>query len=63
MLYYKSKGIGTKTAQRIIIDLKDKVLHFGADESDISTVIDNKVKEESLSALEVLGIPKKCQKS
>ncbi|ADQ81996.1 Holliday junction branch migration protein RuvA [Riemerella anatipestifer] len=55
----KVKGIGTKTAQRIIIDLKDKVLHFGADESDISTVIDNKVKEESLSALEVLGIPKK----
>ncbi|WP_313383639.1 Holliday junction branch migration protein RuvA [Chishuiella sp.] len=52
------KGIGAKTAQRIIIDLKDKL-----DQSlilDVNTVSSkNKSKNEALSALEVLGIPKK----
>ena len=52
------KGIGAKTAQRIIIDLKDKL-----DQSLIldvnSTSVKNKSKNEALSALEVLGIPKK----
>ncbi|WKS94883.1 Holliday junction branch migration protein RuvA [Riemerella columbina] len=55
----KVKGIGAKTAQRIIVDLKDKVAHFNTSEENISVLVDNKVKEESLSALEVLGIPKK----
>lgn len=52
------KGIGAKTAQRIIIDLKDKL-----DQNLIldvnSTSVKNKSKNEALSALEVLGIPKK----
>lgn len=52
------KGVGAKTAQRIIIDLKDKL-----DQNLIldvnSTSIKNKSKNEALSALEVLGIPKK----
>ncbi len=52
------KGIGAKTAQRIIIDLKDKldqnlILDVNSGESK------NKSKNEALSALEVLGIPKK----
>jgi len=51
------KGIGAKTAQRIIIDLKDKLegdeLNFGA----FNTNSKNKSKFEALSALEVLGIP------
>lgn len=55
----KVKGIGAKTAERIIIDLRDKVQKFTIDTPDISFITDNKVKEESLSALEVLGIPKK----
>lgn len=55
----KVKGIGAKTAQRIIVDLKDKVQQFETSTENISVTIDNKVKEESLSALEVLGIPKK----
>lgn len=51
------KGIGAKTAQRIIIDLKDKLegdeLNFGS----FNTNSKNKSKFEALSALEVLGIP------
>jgi len=56
--WFKSvKGIGPKSAQRIIIDLKDKV---GATlESDnISGTGDNTVKEEALSALVMLGFNK-----
>lgn len=53
------KGIGAKTAERIIVDLRDKVQKFGVSEDVISSLANNKVKEESLSALEVLGIPKK----
>lgn len=58
-LLQKVKGIGAKTAQRIIVDLKDKVTKFDVSATDISIHLDNKVKEESLSALEVLGISKK----
>ena len=58
-LLQKVKGIGVKTAERIIVDLRDKVEKFGVSAENISTLADNKVKEESLSALEVLGIPKK----
>lgn len=52
------KGIGAKTAQRVIIDLKDKVLKiYDIDEVSISK--DNTNKNEALSALEVLGFVKK----
>ena len=52
------KGIGTKTAQRIILDLKDKILKvFGEGEVFISQ--DNTNKEEALSALETLGFARK----
>ena len=58
-LIQKAKGIGAKTAERIIVDLKDKVQKFSGTEDNISAMVDNKIKEESLSALEVLGIPKR----
>ena len=52
------KGIGAKTAQRVILDLKDKVLKIhGLDE--VSTSNYNTNKEEALSALEVLGYNRK----
>ncbi|MCC1483004.1 Holliday junction branch migration protein RuvA [Winogradskyella immobilis] len=52
------KGIGAKTAQRVILDLKDKVLKvYGIDE--VSTIENNTNKSEALSALEVLGFNKK----
>ena len=52
------KGIGAKTAQRIIIDLKDKVAK-GLPTADISFDLDNTIKTESLSALLALGFAKK----
>ncbi|WP_299049631.1 Holliday junction branch migration protein RuvA [uncultured Polaribacter sp.] len=52
------KGIGAKTAQRVIVDLKDKILKtHTVDEVSISA--SNTNKDEALSALEVLGFNKK----
>lgn len=58
-LLQKVKGVGVKTAERIIIDLRDKLAKFANPEENISTISDNKVREEALSALEVLGLAKK----
>ncbi|MGB5821250.1 MAG: Holliday junction branch migration protein RuvA [Saonia sp.] len=52
------KGIGLKTAQRVILDLKDKVLKI-YDIDEVSTISNNTNKEEALSALEVLGFVRK----
>ena len=52
------KGIGAKTAQRVILDLKDKVLKvFGEGEVFVSQ--SNTNREEALSALETLGFARK----
>lgn len=52
------KGIGLKTAQRVIIELKDKILKV-YDIDEVSVAQDNTRKDEALSALEVLGFNKK----
>ena len=52
------KGIGLKTAQRIIIDLKDKVTKSAISE-EISFGLNNTIQNEALSALVALGFSKK----
>ncbi len=52
------KGIGAKTAQRVILDLKDKVLKI-YDIDEVSPNSNNTNKEEALSALEVLGFARR----
>ena len=52
------KGIGVKTAQRVLLDLKDKILKvYGLE--DVSVVSSNTNKNEALSALETLGFARK----
>lgn len=52
------KGIGLKTAQRAILDLKDKVLKL-YDIQEVSLIANNTNRDEALSALEVLGFVRK----
>lgn len=54
------KGIGLKTAQRIIVDLRDKIASTGVAQElpasgGASVLVDNSVKEEAISALTMLG--------
>ena len=54
------KGIGKMTAQRIIVDLKDKIVALGiADEipagGTMAAPVNNEVKDEAVSALTMLG--------
>jgi Holliday junction DNA helicase RuvA len=56
----KVKGLGPKTAQRIIVDLKDKVikLDLGGDPTELPMLdveADNGIKAEAVSALTMLG--------
>ncbi len=52
------KGIGGKTAQRIIVDLKDKI-GKGADIDELFISERNTIRDEALSALVALGFAKK----
>ena len=52
------KGIGLKTAERIILELKDKVRFDDIDQDKFYDDIDNTIKDEALSALSSLGISK-----
>ena len=49
------KGIGPKTAKRIILDLKDKVVKEGGEVSSSFATQDNTIRQEALSALVALG--------
>jgi Holliday junction DNA helicase RuvA len=56
------KGIGAKTAQRVIIELKDKIL-LVIDDPELTVVASNTGRDEALSALETLGyLRKQAQK-
>jgi len=52
------KGIGLKTAQRIIVDLKDKVFGKDTGPAQLFTSISNTTRQEALSALVMLGFNK-----
>lgn len=57
----KVKGIGAKTAQRILLELRDKIDPFASQTSAdgiLSPSSGNKNREEALSALVMLGFPK-----
>ena len=53
------KGIGEKTAQRVIVDLKDK-MGKGDLSAEIFSSVNNTLKEEALSALVMLGFNKQA---
>ena len=53
------KGIGMKSAQRIIIDLKDKMTDLQLNQGDVLIQNDNIKRNEALSALETLGFSAK----
>ncbi len=52
------KGIGNKTAQRIIIELKDKMQKLQIDAGK-TNIINNNAADEAISALQMLGFNKK----
>ncbi|MCF0210211.1 MAG: Holliday junction branch migration protein RuvA [Bacteroidales bacterium] len=54
------KGIGTKTSQRVIIELKDKLVkwEYAEDATILSPAQSNKNREEALLALQTLGFNK-----
>ena len=54
------KGIGQKTAQRLILELKDKFRKEGISDGDVNFVAasSNTVRKEALTALVTLGIPR-----
>lgn len=55
----KVKGIGAKTAQKIIIDLKEKIVKStNMDTVTVGMAQSNNVKDDALSALIALGFPK-----
>lgn len=58
-LLQKAKGIGAKTAERIIVDLRDKVKGFQSSGNQADMTTYHPVKDEALAALEVLGIARK----
>lgn len=57
-LIKKVKGIGAKTAERVIVDLRDKILKT-LDIDAVSEGTNNSIREEALSALDVLGFARK----
>lgn len=52
------KGIGAKTAKRIILDLKDKLTKEAGPDAKQVAFSDNTLRQEALMGLEQLGIPK-----
>ncbi len=58
LAFKKVKGVGPKTAKRIILDLKDKILKDSGESPIALSVQDNTIRQEALSALVALGFSK-----
>jgi Holliday junction DNA helicase RuvA len=56
--FKKVKGVGPKTAKRIILDLKDKILKDSGETPVPLSIHDNTIRDEALSALVALGFAK-----
>jgi Holliday junction DNA helicase RuvA len=57
LTFKRVKGVGPKTAKRLIIDLKDKMLKTGVAGTTIQAPKGNTIRSEALSALIALGYP------
>jgi Holliday junction DNA helicase RuvA len=57
-VFKQVKGIGPKTAKRLILDLKDKLVKDGGEMPLTFTTLNNTIREEALSALVALGFQK-----
>ncbi len=56
------KGIGKKTAQRIVLELKDKMAKIGVDQPS-AALMNNSLEQEALIAMTALGIAKNAAES
>ena len=52
------KGIGKKTAERLVLELKDKMGKLGAESNASFATLGNTVQHDALNALQALGIGK-----
>jgi len=50
------KGIGKKTAERLVLELKDKVTRLPVSSGNNTYVVDNTIEQDALTALTALGI-------
>ena len=56
--FKKVKGVGPKTAQRIILDLKDKLLKSAPEAGNLTSFSSPSIRDEAISALVALGFQK-----
>ena len=56
--FKKVKGVGDKTARRILVDLKDKISKGSGESPILAAPSNNTMEEEALSALLALGFPR-----
>jgi len=57
-VFRRARGVGSKTAKRIILDLKDKMVKESGEGMTVLPPAHNTMREEALSALVALGFPR-----
>jgi Holliday junction DNA helicase RuvA len=62
-LLTKLPGIGKKTAERLVVEMRDSIKQFGVSETAVSKSSSMRAQDEAISALEALGYkPQEAQK-